>query len=69
MRNVIVQFSTFGERDRWVESLALDVHRYYKRAPWFAASLTEAQYATLAKQQGIKIFADTKLVPLHQEGR
>jgi hypothetical protein len=66
MRNVIVQFATFNDRNGWLEALRSCVRHVYKREPWLSASVSDAEYARLEKQKGVKIFPDTQLTPMRR---
>lgn len=62
---VILQFSSFEARDRWLSDLREQTLRVYKRNPWLAAELSDEDLARLTKHNDkIKVFQDVRMTPL-----
>jgi hypothetical protein len=61
---VILQFDNFQKRDDWAaQNPAVAGLRVYKRDPWVAAELPEAQVNRLRQSPDLKVHADIKMSP------
>jgi hypothetical protein len=63
MHRVIVQFNSFEDRDQWLDEMRNNISRIYKRNPWLAAELSDAELQRLKARSNVQIFPDAQMRP------
>lgn len=64
MDDVILQFSTFEARERWLEQQPHNVTRVYRDNPWVAAQLPKTERDELAADPEVEVFSDVRMTPM-----